>query len=113
MVQFSRRGERVTDFEQQLVDQAGAARPERDSDLWLHIAKRIGVANLAAVLDEFGGEKVHVPTRENFFAALYRPLRNRQIIDMRNSTGASLREIAQAMNLSHTSVKNALSADDA
>ena len=101
---FSRRGEPVTVFEAQLVAESVIARPERISELWVQIARRIGVDNLALILDEIGGEKVHVPTREEFFAALYRPLRNRQIVDMRHETGRSLREIGKFFNLTHKAV---------
>src|SRR5690348_16540728 len=102
MTEFSRRGESVTDFERELVEQTPMIRPERDADLWICIAKRIGIENLVVVMDELGGEKVHIPTRENFFAALYRPLRNRQMADMRQSTGASLRDIGRAFGVSQT-----------
>lgn len=113
MTEFSRRGEAVTAFERSLVEQSAMDRPTRDADLWICIAKRIGVDNLVAVLDELGGEKVHVPTRSSFFAALYRPVRNRQIADMRSQTGASLRAIGRELNLSATAVHKALIADDA
>lgn len=113
MTEFSRRGGAVTEFERSLVEQTPMARPERDADLWICIAKRIGIENLVVVMDELGGEKVHVPSRENFFAALYRPVRNRQIADMRQSTGASLRAIGRAVNLSAPAVQRALAADDA
>lgn len=88
-------------------------RPERDADLWICIAKRIGIDALVVVLDELGGEKIHVPARESFFAALYRPVRNRQIADMRQTTGASLRAIGRVVNLSAPAVQRALEADDA
>lgn len=113
MTEFSRRGESVTAFERELVERTPTIRPERDADLWICIAKRIGIENLVIVMDELGGEKVHVPTRENFFAALYRPVRNRQIADMQQSTGASLRDLGRAFNLSPTAVQRALVADDA
>jgi len=105
MTDFSHRGEPVTVFEMRLVSEAAInPRPEKTSELWIAIAKRIGIDNLAIILDELGTEKVHVPSREEFFAALYRPLRNRQIVDMRQATGASLREIGKSFGLTHKAV---------
>lgn len=112
MTEFSRRGEAVTTFERTLVEQAPTDRPDRDADVWVCIAKRIGIENLVAVFDEFGTYKIYVPTRESFFGALYRPVRNRQIADMRQR-GSSLRDIGRALNLSATAVHKALIADDA
>lgn len=80
MVRFSRRGERVTDFERQLVAECGAAQLTEAKTLWLELARRIGVEALACVFDEVGGEKMHMPTRENFFRALYHQQRNAEII---------------------------------
>jgi hypothetical protein len=104
----------VTEFESQLVADAAVECPESMSDIWIVIAKRIGVAQLAVVLDEIGGEKVHVPKREEFFAALYRPHRDLLIHAMRHpasgDAGASLRAIARVFGLTETAVRKALRA---
>jgi len=105
---FSRRGQPVTIFEAQLVAEAAIAKPDRDMHRWVLLARQIGADNLAAVLDEFGDEKPHVPSRENFFAMLYRPLRDQGIRDMRAATGASLRDIAEEFKVSQGTVQNAL-----
>ena len=112
---FSRRGQPATIFEAQLVAEAVISAPDRDLSRWVLIAQAIGVDNLVKVLDEFGTEKVHFPSHEQFFQMLYRPVRNQQIRDMRNRTGASLRDIGADFGCSHAAVQRALAstADDA
>jgi len=105
---FSRRGEPATIFEAQLVAEAIIAKPDRDTHRWILLAQQIGADNLAKVLDEVGDEKPHVPSRRNFFAMLYRPLRDKGIRDMRSSTGAALRDIAEEFGVSLRTVQVAL-----
>ena len=110
---FSRRGQPVTIFEAQMVAEAVISKPDKDSSRWVLLAQKIGVDNLMIVLDELGTEKIHVPSREHFFQALYRPLRNRQIRDMRVRTGESLRAIGSRFQVSPDTVQAALAeADD-
>lgn len=106
---FSRRGQPVTILEAQLVAEAAIAKPDKDTSRWVLLARQIGVDAVARIFDEFGDEKPHVPSRENFFAMLYRPLRDRGIRDMRNTTGKSLRDIAEAFGVSPATVQQALS----
>lgn len=108
MDQFSSSGKPTTIFESQLLAEAMISTTECIHDVWVQIGRRIGIDHLAVVLDELGGQKASVPTRSEFFSTLARPLRNRAIRDMRNKTGASLREIAEAFSVSHDTVKRAL-----
>lgn len=80
MIRFSRRGERVTDFERLLVSGCDVIALTDIRAVWLSIARRIGVEQLAIVLDELGTEKVHVPSRENFFGALWQRQRDADIV---------------------------------
>ena len=107
---FSRRNQPATIFEAQLVAEAVIAKPDKDTHRWVLLAQAIGVDNLVKVFDEFGDEKPHVPSRENFFAMLYRPVRNQRMRDMRAETGASLREIGAAFGVGVATVCDALSA---
>ncbi|MBR0346023.1 MAG: hypothetical protein IJI03_12275 [Rudaea sp.] len=95
---FSARGERVTEFERQLVEQCGMEFPESMSDVWVVIARRVGVDALVVVLDEIGEEKIHVPGRLQFFDALYRPFRNRTIREL-HASGISMRELATRFHM--------------
>lgn len=79
MGQFSRRGERVTDFERGLIECAAECSSEAQG-IWRTLARRIGVDALAVLMDEVGGEKIHVPTREYFFAELFRKMRDADIV---------------------------------
>lgn len=110
---FSTRGEPVTQFERELVATCAMEFPESMSDVWVLIARRIGVDALAIVLDEIGMEKIHVPSRVQFFLALYRPHRNRMIRELA-AAGESHREIAKRFGLTKFAVTSALSgaADD-
>jgi len=113
MHEFSSRGEPVTDFERDLVARCAMEFPESMSDLWVVIARRIGVEALVVVLDEIGREKIHVPSREQFFAALYRPVRDRQVCEL--AMHASLREVGERFGLSQQAVNKIVrkaSADD-
>lgn len=57
-----------------------AAMAERwPGSVWVVIAQRIGVEALCVLFDELGSEKVHIPTRESFFDALWQPERDREI----------------------------------
>jgi hypothetical protein len=80
MAQFSRRGERVTDFERALVAESNAGALSEMRTLFLDLARRIGIDALAAVFDEVGGEKIHFPTREFFFSTLFRQQRDADIV---------------------------------
>ena len=80
MRQFSRRGERVTDFERALVAEADVSTLSGMRPTMLELARRIGIDALAAVFDEIGSEKVHIPTREGFFEALFKQRRDADIV---------------------------------
>lgn len=101
---FSGRGDTCTPFEQALVDHN-----ELDDSVWTTIAKRIGATNLAVVLDELGSEKIHVPTREDFFQRLYRPLRDAEIQYLADVVGLNQPEIAARLEVSQGLVSKALS----
>lgn len=77
---FSEQGEVPSDFERMLVERFGADEPRHTRQLWLLIGQRIGIENLAIVLDELGGmTNLSVPTRRTFFGDLYQSLRNAEI----------------------------------
>lgn len=73
---FSGRGERCTELERSLVNRPGT--PEW-TDGWVGLINTVGIDAIAAVMDWFGGEKIHVPTREAFFRALWREVRDAEI----------------------------------
>jgi hypothetical protein len=79
MDQFSRRGERATCFERTLVAGSDHSALTEMGSLFLRLAQRIGIDALAVVLDEIGGEKIHIPSREFFFHALFRQQRDEEI----------------------------------
>lgn len=100
---FSRRGVAVTDFELRLLQQASDV-----DNIWLEITQQLmrehgperGAAVMMVVLDALGTEKVHVPSREDFFQRLYRPLRDADILAMLEEPGASLAAVSKAVRLS-------------
>jgi len=83
-VTFSERGGRITPFEARLITQSKSESP------WLCVARRlilgfgveIGAQAFVVVLDELGGEKLHVSTRRHFFEALWRTERDALIRDL-------------------------------
>jgi hypothetical protein len=105
---FSRPGQPVTVFEAQMIAEAIIAKPDREFQRWVLLAQQIGADNLAKIFDEFGDEHPHVPSRENFFAMLYRPIRNQAIRDMRQRTGAELRDIAAQLGVPVWTVRRVL-----
>lgn len=105
MVRFSRRGERATEFERTLVAGANDDMRRETSSLFLGLARRIGVDALLAVFDEIGGEKVHVPTRESFFTALWQVERDAEI-HRRLASGESPRVIADDFGLACRTVRH-------
>ncbi len=104
MTLFSKRGQGITDFEQLLLIRARADRPEAISDLWVGLSRRMGGDRLVVLFDELGGEKVHIPTREEFFADLYRPERNRAILD-RLARRVSMAEICAEFGIDPRTVR--------
>lgn len=98
MRKFSRRGERVTDFERTLIAECDDSR-----SAFLDLARRIGIDALVVVLDEFASEKIHVPTRESFFAGLYRRLRDEEIL-RRLANGEHADDIADDIGCSRSTV---------
>lgn len=98
MGDFSRRGEKPTQLELALVASTPVEASGDGVALWLGIAQLIGAAALAIVLDEAGGEKLHVPTRVNFFGALYRRQRDRIILE-RRASGESLEAVGRDFGL--------------
>lgn len=112
MAERSRRGERVTAHERQLVELVDAGTLDVSAAQWLSIAQRIGIDNLAVVLDEFAGEKIHVPAREHFFATLRRTLRTASIIRDLNR-GISAKDVAVAYGVSVRHVRRLRTRADA
>jgi hypothetical protein len=77
---FSKRGGSPTQFERDLVAQQNTSRIGDLRQVWVSLAKRIGLDALFVVFDELGAEQVHVPKREDFVEAIWRPLRDAQIL---------------------------------
>lgn len=113
MREIGQRGDPCTDTERQLAAQAESGCPADATGQWLLLAQRIGLDALVAIFDEFGGEKIHIPQRSNFFEALYRPIRNARVHELR-AQGYSASEIASKTGLDRRRVWEALSgrADD-
>lgn len=100
---LSRRGESPTQLEIELVAHADTAHITEARQIWVSLAQRIGLAALYAVLDEFGGEKPHVPTREVFAAMLLRGQRDAQIRSLAQR-GYRVTDIARMMSISKQAV---------
>lgn len=103
MAQFSRRGERVTDFERTLIAGADATALTEMRTLFMGLAQRIGIDALAVFFDEIGGEKIHFPTREFFFTTLFRQQRDADIV-RRLANGEPARAIARLYGLHENTV---------
>lgn len=97
--EFSDPGETPTDFEREMFARA-VDRPARDiDDLWLLLARRIGLEAVCVVLDELGGDEVRVPTRSTFMQRLWKPHRNARIEQLL-SEGHRQCEVAKTLNTS-------------
>jgi hypothetical protein len=80
--EFSERGDAPTDYERALVAKCGDDEPRHVRQLWLLIAKRVGVDALCVLLDELGGiANLSAPSRRAFFADLARAARNSEILE--------------------------------
>lgn len=111
MPEFSRVGEPSTAFERQLVAQADTAAPREAFAQMVLLAQRIGVEALLVLLDEFGGEKIHIPKRSNFFGELWRPLRDAAVRKALRD-GSSVMDVAREFGLSHARISRiAIEAD--
>lgn len=83
---FSERGDAPTEFERRLLQTAAASESPWDlvaARLVTDLGLEVGALALVAVLDELGGEKPHVPTREWFFRRLWAVHRDAQIADLK------------------------------
>ncbi|HPG93681.1 MAG TPA: hypothetical protein PLR28_03895 [Dokdonella sp.] len=113
MSDFSSKGCPITAFERSLL-----VRGCGESDwvaVWVELMQRIGVEPIVAIMDEFGSEKIHVPTRESFFGALWRAMRDAEV-RRRLAAGDSASVIAHDFGLSRALVyviKNKDNAADA
>jgi hypothetical protein len=63
----------------------------------VELGQRIGPDALNCVLEVLGGEKRHVPTRENFWAAVQREIRDHEIRARFN--GRNVRQLAAEYGL--------------
>lgn len=110
MGEFSRRGEACTAFERALVSAADAR--SESLAVWLGLIGRVGLDAILALFDELGSEKVHVPTREHFFSALFRVQRDDEI-RRRLAAGESVAVVAADFHLSLRSVYGIRNCEDA
>lgn len=109
---LSRRGEAPTQLELELVAHADTSRITESRQVWVSLAQRIGLAQLYTVLDELGGEKVHIPTRDVFAAMLLRGQRDAQIRALLHRR-YRVTDIARMMGVSKQSVIRVRLSDDA
>lgn len=79
MNDFSRRGCPITQLERALLASADDMQEGVEAG-WVALMQRIGVDPIIALMDEFGSEKIHVPTRQSFFAALWRARRDAEVV---------------------------------
>lgn len=70
------------------------------------LAHTLGVDGINRVLDTFGGEKVHIPTRDAFWDGLYRNVRDETI--RAQFRGNNLGELAIEYRLTERQVRNIL-----
>lgn len=77
--------------------------------LWVDLAQRVGVPAVEAVMDTFGGTKVHVPQARAFWADLQRVVRNREIRERHN--GRNLGDLVLAYGLTERQIRNILIGD--
>jgi hypothetical protein len=100
--QFSKAGEKPTEFERALLV---APRPAaRQNEDLIAFAQRHGVEALVLFMDEFGGEKIHIPKRAEFFQSLAQSVRNERIVELRHA-GKTAAEIASMVGVSEIRVR--------
>ena len=107
MIEHGSRGDPASTVEAELVGTAIDRRLADSTLQWVELAKRIGVHALVAIFDEFGGEKIHIPSRRAFFEALYRPIRDARIHALR-AQGLSCVEIAGQVGVTEMRVSQVL-----
>ena len=103
MVDLSERGDMPTQFELDLIANADTSRITDATGQWLLLAQRIGLHAVLAVLDEFGREKVFVPSRKGFIGAVYTPIRN-DLLCARAASGAPLQKLRAEFGLSNSHI---------
>ena len=112
MRNFSRRGDAPTSFEHALVEQQDTSRLTDIRQIWVDLAKQIGLGPLFRVLDELAGEKIHIPTRQDFVNALWRQTRNTEI-RAKLAAGASVEVIAAQYDIAPRTVRAIRAGNDA
>lgn len=109
-IEFSEKGAQPSDFERKLLAESRSESP------WLSVARRlvrdlgadVGALALVAVLDEVGGEKLHVSTRRHFFESLWRIERDKLIRDLSTRPDWNQADIARALGLSREYVRRVI-----
>lgn len=102
-IDFSEQGERPTPMELRLLQQTTSMSPfvEIGRRLVRELGDGPGLYALCVILDEIGGEKVHVPRRRHLFQALWRVERDALICNMLATPGGwTVTEVAEAMGVS-------------
>ncbi|NMW25278.1 helix-turn-helix domain-containing protein [Rhodanobacter denitrificans] len=100
---FSRRGEPATAFERNLVTHCGVTPARSEQELWLDLARRVDLDALFAILDEMGGRKAWVPTRETFVRLVWSAIRDSEIRRL-HAGGNSFRSIASQLGIAPRTV---------
>ena len=102
-VEFSESGEAPTDFERRLIAQS------ESMTHWLVIARRLiaelgetaGLHAMCVLLDELGGEKIHIPRRRHLFVRLWRRERDGLIRQLAQpGSGWTINELAEHFGVS-------------
>lgn len=101
---FSRRGEPATTFERELMQQRDIRGLLSEQELWLDLARRVGLDTLLLVFDEMGGRKTWIPTREKFVHLAWSETRNREIHRLHDQR-LSIGEISRRMGVDKRTVR--------
>lgn len=105
---FSRPGELPTAFEQMLLGSSPVHCPSTPREQWLSLAQRMGLGGVLLVLDEFGGNRTWMPTREGLMRALWIDLRDNEIRRLHGQQ-LSARAIAKQIHISRRTVQRVVS----
>ncbi|HSX64296.1 MAG TPA: hypothetical protein VLF15_06175 [Pseudoxanthomonas sp.] len=109
-IQFSDRGDAPTAFEVRLLQ---ADLPTTD---WTCAVRRlvmdfgpdIAAKVLVSLMDELGGEKIHIPPRRKFFESLWRDERDALIVSLSSRPDWPLKDIASVLGVSNDVVRQVL-----
>lgn len=82
------------------------ARFSGEQDVWVRFALDAGVPALETLLESLGGNKIHVPMKESFWAGLLTRLRNEEL--RARFTGGNTEQLAMEYGISRRTVQRIL-----